>query len=166
MHAKLNSESHLWNTFFDFLSLFLCVWLKSLQKVQKWPQKFFFSNNYHMVIKKKPQNLMPSSNSVEKVQKSLHKESYRAENFWTPYWKVKKFIKEEAWWQGVCLKDTLLKTKPASYALCYFFSVISRNRKIVKKSLGCSAINYINKIVRITFFVGAFYQRFQRIWNQ
>jgi hypothetical protein len=43
MGAKLKSKTHLQNTFFDFLSRFLRVWLQSLKKVLKWPKikKFF-----------------------------------------------------------------------------------------------------------------------------
>jgi hypothetical protein len=33
MAAKLKSKTHLQNTFFDFLSRFLRIWLQSLQKV-------------------------------------------------------------------------------------------------------------------------------------
>jgi hypothetical protein len=33
MGAKLKSKTHLQNTFFDFLSRFLRVWLQSLKKV-------------------------------------------------------------------------------------------------------------------------------------
>jgi hypothetical protein len=33
MGAKLKSKTHLLNTFFDFLSRFLRVWLQSLKKV-------------------------------------------------------------------------------------------------------------------------------------
>jgi hypothetical protein len=39
MGAKLKSKTHLPNTFFDFLSRFLRVWLQSLKKVQIWPLK-------------------------------------------------------------------------------------------------------------------------------
>ncbi len=42
MGAKLKSKTHLLNTFFDFLSRFLRVWLQSLKKVLIWPKKFFF----------------------------------------------------------------------------------------------------------------------------
>ena len=44
MGAKLKSKTHLQNTFFDFLSRFLRIWLQSLQKVLLWPPKFFFLN--------------------------------------------------------------------------------------------------------------------------
>ncbi len=39
MGAKLKSKTHLLNTFFDFLSRFLRVWLQSLKKVQIWIEK-------------------------------------------------------------------------------------------------------------------------------
>ncbi len=42
MGAKLKSKTHLLNTFFDFLSRFLRVWLQSLKKVLIWPKKNFF----------------------------------------------------------------------------------------------------------------------------
>ncbi len=41
MGAKLKSKTHLQNTFFDFLSRFLRVWLQSLKKVLIWPKHFF-----------------------------------------------------------------------------------------------------------------------------
>ncbi len=42
MGAKLKSKTHLLNTFFDFLSRFLRVWLQSLKKLLIWPKNFFF----------------------------------------------------------------------------------------------------------------------------
>jgi hypothetical protein len=39
MGAKLKSKTHLQNTFFDFSSRFLRVWLQSLKKVLIWPKK-------------------------------------------------------------------------------------------------------------------------------
>ncbi len=42
MGAKLKSKTHLQNTFFDFLSRFLRVWLQSLKKVLIWPKKNYF----------------------------------------------------------------------------------------------------------------------------
>ncbi len=42
MGAKLKSKTHLQNTFLDFLSRFLRVWLQSLKKVLIW-HKFFLS---------------------------------------------------------------------------------------------------------------------------
>ncbi len=41
MDVKLKSKTHLKNTFFDFLSRFLRIWLQSLQKVLIWPKNFF-----------------------------------------------------------------------------------------------------------------------------
>jgi hypothetical protein len=41
MGAKLKSKTHLQNTFFDFLSRVLRIWLQSLKKVQILPKKFF-----------------------------------------------------------------------------------------------------------------------------
>ncbi len=43
MGAKLKSKTHLHNTFFDFLSRFLCVWLQSLKKFDL--KKIFFEKN-------------------------------------------------------------------------------------------------------------------------
>ncbi len=42
MGPKLKSKTHLQNTFFDFLSRFLRVWLQSLKKVLILPKKNFF----------------------------------------------------------------------------------------------------------------------------
>jgi hypothetical protein len=42
MGAKLKSKTHLLNTFFDFLSRFLRIWLQSLKKILISPKKFFF----------------------------------------------------------------------------------------------------------------------------
>jgi hypothetical protein len=41
MGAKLKSKTHLENTFFDFLSRFLRVWLQSSKKYQYDLNKFF-----------------------------------------------------------------------------------------------------------------------------
>ncbi len=51
MGAKLKSKTHLQNTFFDFLSCFLSVWLQSLKKVLIWPKKFFFEKKSKKVSK-------------------------------------------------------------------------------------------------------------------
>jgi hypothetical protein len=45
MGAKLKSKTHLLNTFFDFLSRFLRVWLHSLKKVLTWPKKENFEKS-------------------------------------------------------------------------------------------------------------------------
>ncbi len=41
MGAKFKSKTHLQNTFFDFLSRFLRVWLQSLKKVLIWQKKIW-----------------------------------------------------------------------------------------------------------------------------
>jgi hypothetical protein len=47
MGAKLKSKTHLQNTFFDFLSRFLRIWLQSFQKVLIYQKKcFFFIKKY------------------------------------------------------------------------------------------------------------------------
>ena len=51
MGAKLKSKTHLQNTFFDFLSRFLRVWLQSLKKVLIWPLKNFFGKKLKKVSK-------------------------------------------------------------------------------------------------------------------
>ncbi len=53
MGAKLKTKTHLQNTFFDFLSRFLRIWLQSLQKVLKWPKKNFFLTKIKKDIKKR-----------------------------------------------------------------------------------------------------------------
>ncbi len=53
MGAKLKSKTHLQNTFFDFLSRFLRVWLQSLKKVQIWPKNFFFEKIEKSVKKRR-----------------------------------------------------------------------------------------------------------------
>ncbi len=52
--------------------------------------KSFLSNNFDFGIKK--EEFDAESESIEKVAKSLHNESYRAENFCTQYCKVKKEV--------------------------------------------------------------------------
>ncbi len=42
MGAKLKSMTHLLNTFFDFLSRFLRIWLQSYQKEPIWKENFIF----------------------------------------------------------------------------------------------------------------------------
>jgi hypothetical protein len=66
---------------------FLIFWAAS----RSYDQKNIFFKLFRYGYQK-TQNLMPSSNSLKKLQKNLHEESYRAENFCTQYWKVKKYI--------------------------------------------------------------------------
>jgi hypothetical protein len=74
MGAKLKSETHLLNTYFDFLSRFLRVWLQSLKKVLIWPKIFFFK------IKKGSKNaeFHADIESVEKVLKKCTKKKLYA----------------------------------------------------------------------------------------
>jgi hypothetical protein len=53
MGAKLKSKTHLQNTFFDFLSRFLRVWLQSLKKVLIWPKKIFVFEKIKKGVKKR-----------------------------------------------------------------------------------------------------------------
>ncbi len=67
MGAKLKSKTHLRNTFFDFLSRFLRVWLQSLKKVLIWPKNF--------------KNFMLISNPLKKLWKNAPKKSYMQNKF-------------------------------------------------------------------------------------
>ncbi len=53
MVAKLKSKTHLLNTFFDFLSRFLRVWLQSLKKILIWPKKKIFWKKIKKGVKKR-----------------------------------------------------------------------------------------------------------------
>jgi hypothetical protein len=88
MGAKLKSKKHLQNTFFDFLSRFLRIWLQSLQKVLIWPQKFFFSKNSIWVSKNA--EFHADFESVEKVVKKCTKKTLQAKQVWQTWVKVKK----------------------------------------------------------------------------
>jgi hypothetical protein len=63
MGAKLKSKTHLQNTFFDFLSRFLRVWLQSLKKVLIWPKKNFLAKNQKRF--QKTQNFTLISNPLK-----------------------------------------------------------------------------------------------------
>jgi hypothetical protein len=65
MGAKLKSKTHLLNTFFDFLSRFLRVWLQSLKKVLIWPKQIFFWKKSKKVSKNA--EFHADFESVEKV---------------------------------------------------------------------------------------------------
>ncbi len=67
MVAILKSKTHLLNTFFNFLSHFLRVWLQSLKKVLIWPKIFFFFNQ------KRFQNFTLISNPLKKLLKNAPK---------------------------------------------------------------------------------------------
>ena len=71
MGAKLKSKTHLQNTFFDFLSRFLRVWLQSLKKVQIWPLKKIFLKKSKKVSKNA--EFYTDFESVEKVVKKCAK---------------------------------------------------------------------------------------------
>ena len=72
MDAKLKSKTHLQNTFFDFLSRFLRVWLKSLKKVLIWHKKILLSKNAEFNA---------DFESVEKVVTNVPKKSYKQNKF-------------------------------------------------------------------------------------
>ena len=75
MGAKLKSKTHLLNTFFDFLSRFLRVWLQSLKKVLIWPYIFFFNQKRFQ----KMQNFMLISNPLKKFWK-MHTQKVISKN--------------------------------------------------------------------------------------
>jgi hypothetical protein len=66
MGAKLKSKTRLLNTFFDFSSFFLRVWLQSLKKVQIWHKIFFFFKSKKV---SKNAEFHADFESVEKVVK-------------------------------------------------------------------------------------------------
>ncbi len=79
MGAKLKSKTHLQNTFFDFLSRFLRVWLQSLKKVLIWPKNFFLLKKSKKVSKNA--EFHADFESVEKVVKNAPKKSYKQNKF-------------------------------------------------------------------------------------
>ena len=79
MGTKLKSKTHLQNTFFDFLSRFLCVWLQSLKEVQIWPKNIFFFLNQKRC--QKTQNFTLISNPLKKLLKNARKKSYKQNKF-------------------------------------------------------------------------------------
>jgi hypothetical protein len=79
MGANLKSKTHLLNTFFDFLSRFLRVWLQSLKKVLIWPKINFFEKNRKRC--QKTQNSTLISNPLKKLWKNAPKKSYNQNKF-------------------------------------------------------------------------------------
>ena len=79
MGAKLKSKTHLLNTFFDFLSRFLRVWLQSLKKVLIWPLKKFFWTKIEKGVKNA--EFHADFESVEKVVKKCTQKSYKQNKF-------------------------------------------------------------------------------------
>jgi hypothetical protein len=73
MGAKLKSKTQLLNTFFDFWSRFLRVWLQSLKKVLIWPKKYCFLKKSKKVSKNAESHA--DFESVEKVVKKCTKKS-------------------------------------------------------------------------------------------
>ncbi len=72
MGAKLKSKTHLLNTFFDFLSRFLRVWLQNSKKVLIWHKKNFFLKKSKKVSKNA--EFHADFESVEKVVKKCTKQ--------------------------------------------------------------------------------------------
>jgi hypothetical protein len=79
MGAKLKSKTHLLNTFFDFLSRFLRIWLQSLKKVLIWPKKKKCLKKSIKVSKNA--EFYADFESVEKVVKKCAKKSYKQNKF-------------------------------------------------------------------------------------
>jgi hypothetical protein len=72
MGAKLKSKTHLQNTFFDFLSRFLRVWLQSLKKVLIWQKKKILKKSRKV---SKNAEFYADFESVEKVVKKCTQKS-------------------------------------------------------------------------------------------
>ncbi len=77
MGAKLKYKIHLLNTFFDFLSRFLRVWLQSLKKILIWQKKIFFFKSKKV---SKNAEFHADFESVEKVVKIAQK-NYKQNKF-------------------------------------------------------------------------------------
>ena len=79
MDVKLKSKTHLQNTFFDFLSRFLCVWLQSLKKVIIWSLKKLFLKKSKKVSKNA--EFHADLNPLKKLLKNAHTKSYKQNKF-------------------------------------------------------------------------------------
>jgi hypothetical protein len=79
MGEKMKSTTHLQNTFFDFLSRFLRIWLQSLQTVVIWPPKKFFWTKSKKISKNA--EFHADFESVENVVKKCTKKSYKQNKF-------------------------------------------------------------------------------------
>jgi hypothetical protein len=75
----LKSKTHLQNTFFDFMSHFLRVWLQSLKKILKWPKQIFLFKKFKKVSKNA--EFHADFESVEKVVKKCTQKSYKQNKF-------------------------------------------------------------------------------------
>ena len=80
MGEKLKYKTHLQNTFFDFLSRFLRVWLQSLKKVLIWPKKKLFLKKSKKVSKNAEFHA-EISNPLKKLWKNAPKKSYKQNKF-------------------------------------------------------------------------------------
>ncbi len=112
MGAKMKSKTHLLNTFFDFLSRFLCVLLQSLKKVLIWSKNFFFLNWKRC---QKTQNFTLISNLLKKLWKMHQK-------VWQTWVKVKK----------VHFSVTFLLITFFWYIFSKFFQRIRNQREILR----------------------------------
>jgi hypothetical protein len=88
MGAKLKSKTHLPNTFYDFLSRFLRIWLQSLKKILIWPKKKFFLQKSKKVSKNAIFHV--DLESVEKIVKKCTKKKLQAKQVWRIWVKTKK----------------------------------------------------------------------------
>ncbi len=88
MGAKLKSKTHLLNTFFDFLSRFLRIWLQRLKKILKWSKKIFFLKKSKKVSKNA--EFHADFESVENVVTKCTKKKLQAKQVWRTWVKTKK----------------------------------------------------------------------------
>jgi hypothetical protein len=122
MGAKLKSKTHLQNTFFDFLSRFLRVWLQSLKKY-KYGLKIFFL--------KKSQNVSKNAEfhadfeSVEKVVKKCTKKKVISKTSLTNMSKSEK----SAFFRHVFANNFFLK---------HFFNTFSTDSKLSNFDCKCA----------------------------
>ncbi len=114
MDAKLKSKTHLQNTFFDFLSRFLRVWLQSLKKVLIWPKKIFFWQKSENVSKNA--EFHADFESVEKVVKKCTQKTILSKTSLTNMSKSEK----SAYFRHIFVKN---------FFLVHFFKTFSTDSK-------------------------------------
>jgi len=143
MDAKLDSKTYLSNMFFDILSHFYCVWIKSFQKVQIWQQQKFYNQNGC----KKMQNLTQIPNRLKTFSQKLTNKKVLCKSFF----KIIRKSWKSSYFHHIFVKGTVSrKLTPMLHYINRKLSLLALDStQNILKLLNRNLINYVQSLQRL-----------------